>query len=1212
MNKAQGTVEYLIIISVIIVISLIVVGMVISSTDSSVDIAKSSQKLGGQLQNISIMDVLLKPDGNYALDLQSNLIENVIITRISFGEDYEDYIGNNLLALGSRKLFIVSIEDLRRPDRCVAGSLVTKDIVITYTSSEGLSKTQRLEGFKIPCQIFETNPSAVALSDCSDGQYKYGNECVTCSNAVEGLFASGSGTNEDPYFICSWEQLDNVREKLNSSFKLINNLNSSDANYADFAGLSANDGEGWAPIGDDSDPFSGEFDGQEFTITDLTIGSNYSGSYAGFFGYLNSASLSNINIRNETINDASSTYCGGIVGYSNNSDIVSCSFSGLLNCSSDYVGGLIGYMNDGEISSSYNMSNISKESPTYVGGLVAYVNSDAEINNSYNDGDITNYNYVGGLVAFVNSSAEINNSYNNGDITSYASFSGGLIGYANSTITINNSNNFSTANIHSDGDAAGGLVGYIRTSGLIENSYNLGSVYGYSVAGGLVGSGVGTIKNSKNSGYIQNSQGYNSDGFIVGGIAAVFSGTIEDAYNTGDIDSDYYAGGILGKNSGLISLKRTYNKGLISGGENSFYGCYFNGWSSYCSDSFEESSCNNIAGCGWYSQIECTDPGFCYNYDGDETGCNSQQNCYWDGYYCSSAISCSDQYSESSCNDYSPVCSWSLSEYCRNECESIYNYLDCSNAYDVCTPDGMTYGAGGGIAGHLSSGDINTSFNTGWISGGSYPGGIVGELSGGSIFNSWWDTSTSGQTEGYFGGSSGCTSTTDNVSYYYNSSNSPLSYWDWSVWLTDGENHPQFIWEGAQKPIVSLNSPNSTNYLPHQTITFNYSVSTNFYAIDSCELYIDNFLIETDNSVSVGTNSFTYNFDYLTNPAEEREYTWNVVCIDTNQNSSVNTEKTFDIYFIEPSITFATPNSQNYLPSDINFNYTPLFSYNIDHCDLDLNGVLINSDNSIDNNIRNTFSVTNIEDVNSYILTIYCESDNGDQHESELNFNIVDWIIVNSAFEANRTTNTYGTSSSNSGISGAGRRTISFWAYPYTINTGLGAVGIGSLSSGRLFSVDIESSKWRITGYYIDLASTTTPLQNQWQFMTATYNGTTSKLYMNGNLIASGNKSYNTTNTPIFVGMRPYNGGFEFNGRIDEIALFNRDLTLTEIQTMYNSGLGLRINPAIAPFNNGLIAGYHLDENTNLIGYDAIGTKNLTFGGQSDWNVGIMDFNLTN
>ena len=130
-KRAQGTVEYLVIVAVVIVISLIVVGLVIGMTSSN-DVAGGGQKIGQQIQEISIKDILLKPDGNYAVDLQSNLIENITITRIAFDEDYEDFVGDNFLALGSRKVFVVNIDGLRRPDRCIESSLVTKNITITY------------------------------------------------------------------------------------------------------------------------------------------------------------------------------------------------------------------------------------------------------------------------------------------------------------------------------------------------------------------------------------------------------------------------------------------------------------------------------------------------------------------------------------------------------------------------------------------------------------------------------------------------------------------------------------------------------------------------------------------------------------------------------------------------------------------------------------------------------------------------------------------------------------------------------------------------------------------------------------------------------------------------------------------------------------------------------------------------------------------------
>ena len=72
------------------------------------------------------------------------------------------------------------------------------------------------------------------------------------------MFAGGSGTIDDPYQIETVEQLDYVRNDLNSHYVLNNNIS---FNNADFSqdGQFYNEGEGWNPIGDESNPFVGTF-----------------------------------------------------------------------------------------------------------------------------------------------------------------------------------------------------------------------------------------------------------------------------------------------------------------------------------------------------------------------------------------------------------------------------------------------------------------------------------------------------------------------------------------------------------------------------------------------------------------------------------------------------------------------------------------------------------------------------------------------------------------------------------------------------------------------------------------------------------------------------------------------------------------------------------------------------------------------------------------
>jgi hypothetical protein len=206
--------------------------------------------------------------------------------------------------------------------------------------------------------------------------------CVT--NPVTG-FASGDGSVDDPYQICNWIQLNNVRNHLVSSYILTDNL---DENSVDYVAL----GDAWLPIGncgpdndcwdssEDNIPFTGTFNGDNYTISDLVV--NRPGvNGAGLFG-LSSGNISDLNLNLSGL--SGSTNSGGLVG-TNYGTVDSCSVtvsgtigvtcvagglvgwnfsSGVINSSSATVlssgqidsmscqaGGLVGW-NDGSVSSS--------------------------------------------------------------------------------------------------------------------------------------------------------------------------------------------------------------------------------------------------------------------------------------------------------------------------------------------------------------------------------------------------------------------------------------------------------------------------------------------------------------------------------------------------------------------------------------------------------------------------------------------------------------------------------------------------------------------------------------------------------------------------------------------------------------------------------------------------------------------------------------------
>ena len=93
-----------------------------------------------------------------------------------------------------------------------------------------------------------------------------------------------------------------------------------------------------------------------------------------------------------------------------------------------------------------------------------------------------------------------------------------------------------------------------------------------------------------------------------------------------------------------------------------------------------------------------------------------------------------------------------------------------------------------------------------------------------------------------------------------------------------------------------------------------------------------------------------------------------------------------------------------------------------------------------------------------------------------------------------------------------------------------------------------------------------TPVQlNTWYHVAVTYDGSTLRLYVNGNLDGSlpVTGPIITTAQPFLIGGIP-GGPWYFTGRIDELSLYNRALSAGEILTIYNAG-GAGKCPAVTP-----------------------------------------------
>jgi hypothetical protein len=128
------------------------------------------------------------------------------------------------------------------------------------------------------------------------------------------------------------------------------------------------------------------------------------------------------------------------------------------------------------------------------------------------------------------------------------------------------------------------------------------------------------------------------------------------------------------------------------------------------------------------------------------------------------------------------------------------------------------------------------------------------------------------------------------------------------------------------------------------------------------------------------------------------------------------------------------------------------------------------------------------------------------------------------------------------------------WVYPKNLNNRHEIID----AYGKYFNIQDGKLKIYISGVSTGYSSSTINLTiNQWNFVGAYWNGTDIFTYVNG---VKTNNALSGTATPIansnVIGLQSYGGpGAYFNGSIDEVMIFNRSLSASEISALYNRSL---------------------------------------------------------
>ncbi|MBS0394855.1 MAG: DUF4082 domain-containing protein, partial [Proteobacteria bacterium] len=132
--------------------------------------------------------------------------------------------------------------------------------------------------------------------------------------------------------------------------------------------------------------------------------------------------------------------------------------------------------------------------------------------------------------------------------------------------------------------------------------------------------------------------------------------------------------------------------------------------------------------------------------------------------------------------------------------------------------------------------------------------------------------------------------------------------------------------------------------------------------------------------------------------------------------------------------------------------------------------------------------------------------------------------------------------------------TLEAWVNPSTSQTGNRTIiyrqqDIAYLRASQATRARIPAGGGTIGGSVLQVSGTSTLPLNTWSHVAVTYDGAILRLYVNGTQVASGTASgaLSTSLNPLWIGgNNPF--GEYFAGRIDEVRVYNRALSATEVQ----------------------------------------------------------------
>ena len=293
------------------------------------------------------------------------------------------------------------------------------------------------------------------------------------------------------------QDLQNINNNLSGKYILMGDI--------DLSGIN------WTPLGSLTDAFTGELNGNGFSIKNLTIDGQTKDN-VGLFANLN-GTISNLRMKNVDIRG--NNYVGAIAGVAGTSTIKNVVIEGTIK-GEDYVSGLIG-----EGTNSIEFDNVH-----YIG-------------------DVSGGNYVSGIVSAQQGSNSIKNSSFTGNVTGSGDYVAGIAAAYILDIEKVSVNGSVVGNDH-----VGGVASYLFYNSTFNQVHVNAAISGNNYVGGVVGTGsdLSESANVYTNIYVEGSvQGNDYVGGVVGyNPMSIRRNGLKNVAINSIIDSNSYKGILYG------------------------------------------------------------------------------------------------------------------------------------------------------------------------------------------------------------------------------------------------------------------------------------------------------------------------------------------------------------------------------------------------------------------------------------------------------------------------------------------------------------------------------------------------------------------------------------------------------------------------------------------------------------------------------------------